>query len=266
VSKSPSHSLQTVGPRPDDNTLLARARASKAYAQQSRQAAEEKWILAYLPMVRHIVQRITRNIGSRSDVEDLISAGTVGLVKAARAFDKSKDVDFKTYAYIRIRGAVIDELRGRSFVPATVHNEIRRAREAYERHLAEKGKPPGDEELAGTLGLSVAQLYKLWEEARRQNFLSIHGLSDDPPNAAVFHPPAREPSPDQQAEHKELLQKLTDAVTDLPKRDRLAVLLYYDRDLTMKEAAHVLGVTESRFSQLHARAIFRLAVKMGRKP
>ena len=265
MNKSPSHSLQTAGPRPDDTTLVARARASKAYAQQSRQAAEEKWILAYLPMVRHIVQRVTRNIGSRSDIEDLISAGTIGLVKAARGFDKSKAADFKTYAYIRIRGAVIDELRARSFVPATVHNEIRRVREAYERHLAETGKSPGDDELAAKLGLSVDQLYKVWEEARRQNFLSIHGLSDDQPNAAAFHPPAREPSPDQQAEHSELLQQLGDAVAGLPKRDRLAVVLYYDRDLTMKESAHVLGVTESRFSQLHARAIFRLAVKMGRR-
>ena len=263
MNESRGHSLQTVGRQADDDTLLARARASKAYAQQSRQAAEEEWILAYLPLVRHIVQRVTRTLGSHGDVEDLISAGTVGLVKAARAFDPSKEVEFKTYAYIRIRGAVIDELRGRSFVPAAVHNEIRRVRQAYERHLATTGKPPADEELAAVAGVSVEKLYKLWEEARKQNFLSIHGLADDQPNAAAFHPPAREPSPDRQAERKELLQKLTDAVAALPKRDRLAVLLYYDRDLTMKESAHVLGVTESRFSQMHARAIFRLAVKMG---
>ena len=251
----------TIPGGPPDKTLLARA--SQAYAQESRQTLEEKWILAHLPMVRHIVQKVTGPLAVRDDVDDLVSAGTLGLVKAARAFDPSKEVDFKTYAYIRVRGAVIDELRERSFLPTAVHNQMRRLREAYARHIADAGRPPTDEQLADALEMPLERLYRTLEDARRRNFLSIHGLTGDEPTLSRFHPADRELSPDEQAEHNELLERLAGAIAELPRRDRLVVLLYYDRDLTMKEAARVLGVTESRFSQLHASAIFKLSMKMG---
>ena len=258
MAEKPSHTISGATP---ERSLLARAR--QAYAQESRQALEEEWILRYLPMVRHIVQKVTRSMAIREDVDDLISAGTLGLVKAARGFDPSRQVEFKTYAYIRVRGAVIDELRDRSFLPAAVHNEIRRLREAYGRHMAERGKPPSDEELAETLKMPLERLYHVLEETRRRNFLSIHGLSDDEPALGRLHLTDGQPSPYQQVERKELLEKMAQAISDLPERDRLVVLLYYDRDLTMKEAAQVLRVTESRFSQLHASAIFKLSMKMG---
>jgi len=258
VVERPSHTLS--GPTPD-KTLLARAH--QAYAQESRQAVEDKWILGHLPLVRHIGRKVTGAAAIREDLDDLISAGTVGLVKAARAFDPSREVNFKTYAYIRVRGAVIDELRRRSFLPAGVHKQIRELREAYGRHMAETGKPPTDEELAKALEISVDRLYHMLEEARRRNFLSIHGLSDDEATLGSLPLSDGQPSPDQQAERRELLENMTKAISELSKRDRLVVLLYYDRDLTMKEAARVLGVTESRFSQLHASAIFKLSMKMG---
>lgn len=244
-----------------DKTLLAKA--SRAYAAGSRQADEQKWILTYLPMVRHIVQKVSGSLSHYHDVEDLISAGTLGLVKAARAFDSTKDADFKTYAYIRIRGAVLDELRGRSFVPSSVHKEIRRVRAAYQEHVSQTGQPPSDEQLADGLGITMAQLYRTLEEVRRQNFLSIHGLSEEQPALTPLQPADRAPAPDEQAERRELLDNLAQAIRELPQRDRLVVLLYYDRDLTMKEAAAVLGITESRFSQLHASAVFKLSMKMG---
>lgn len=258
MAAEPSHTVCNGTP---DKTLLARA--SQAYAQGSRQAQEEKWILAHLPMVRHIVQKVAGALAMAEDLDDLISAGTLGLVKAAQAFDPSKGVNFKTYAYIRIRGAVIDEIRNRSFLPATVHNQMRRLREAFARHRAATGKPPTDEELAEALGIRLDQLYWTLQEARQRHFLSIHGMSDDEPALGRFHPADGQPPPDQQAERRELLERMAQAIRELPHRDRLVVLLYYDRDLTMKEAAQVLGVTESRFSQLHSSAIFKLSMKMG---
>ncbi|KKL24849.1 hypothetical protein LCGC14_2411230, partial [marine sediment metagenome] len=102
-----------------------RARVNEAYAQQSRALVEEKLILRHLPMVRHIVQKVAAHLPRRWDVEDLVSAGTLGLVRAARQFDPARGTEFSTYAYIRIRGAVIDELRQRSFVPSSVHERIR---------------------------------------------------------------------------------------------------------------------------------------------
>jgi len=193
-----------------------RAKASKVYARQSRETLEQRWILDHLPLVRHVVSRVTSCLSCGGDVEDLISAGTLGLVKAARAFDPTRHSEFKTYAYIRIRGAVLDELRGRSFVPA----------------------------------------------ARKQNFMSIHGLDDDAPVLGTFLPPDGQEAPDAQAERRELLDSLAAAIRQLPRRDRLVLLLYYERDLTMKETAEVLGITESRVSQIHASALFKLSMKL----
>jgi RNA polymerase sigma factor for flagellar operon FliA len=240
-----------------------RARASAAYAQQSRQAREEQWILQYLPLVRHVVSKVTAKLACKRDMEDLISAGTLGLVKAAKAFDPSQEAAFKTYAYIRIRGAVLDELRGRTFAPSGMHARVRAAREAYEQCTAELGRPPADEELAARLGASLDELYRLFQDMRRQHFLSIHGLSDEEPALmGPFVPADEDPSPDAQAEKKETLERLVRAIRELPERDRIVILLYYERDLTMKEAAEVLEVTESRVSQLHASALFKLAMKL----
>jgi RNA polymerase sigma factor for flagellar operon FliA len=235
---------------------------SEAYASESRQSLEEKWILDYLPLVRHIVSKVSAHLPRKEDSEDLISAGTLGLVKAAKAFDPSRDADFKTYAYIRIRGAVIDELRGRSFAPAGVHSQVRRIREAYRSYTARHGQPPVDEELAAELGIALPQLYRTLEETRRQHFLSIHGLSDDRPVPGALVPVDDSPSPQSQAERKEMLEQLAKAILELPQRDRTILLLYYERDLTMKEAAQVLDLTESRVSQLHASALFKLSMKL----
>jgi RNA polymerase sigma factor for flagellar operon FliA len=248
-----------LGEMPAD---VLRARANEAYAQQSRQALEEKLILDHLPLVRHIVQKVAGHLAGKVELEDLVSAGTVGLVKAARAYNPNMDAEFKTYAYIRIRGAVIDELRGRSFVPPAVHNQIHRAGEAYVRFATQKGRPPGDEELAAELGVSVGQLYRTLEEARKQHFLSIHGLTEDAPSLGSFIPADGGPSPVAEAERKELLTRLAEAIRELPERDRLILLLYYERDLTMKETAAVLEITESRVSQVHASALFKLGMKL----
>ena len=247
---------------PEGGLKGLRAKISEAYARQSRETLEEKWILDHLPLVRHVVQKIIGHLSCQTDVEDLISAGTVGLVKAARAFDPTHDAEFKTYAYVRIRGAVLDELRGRSFVPPSMHQQIRQLRETYQRLGNGLGRSPADEELAEAMGIPLLQLYQTLQEARKQNFLSIHGLDDDQPALDSRVPPARGDAPDAQVERKELFEQLARAIAELPERDRTLLLLYYERDLTMKEAAAVLEITESRVSQLHASALFKLSMKL----
>jgi RNA polymerase sigma factor for flagellar operon FliA len=252
----------TSGTTGDAAVRTLQAKAAEAYVKESRDAREQEWILGHLPLVRHVVQRITANLSRGVDLEELISAGTLGLVKAARAYDPAKHTEFKTYAYIRIRGAVIDELRGRSFVPPAVHRTIRRIREAYQAIQAETGRMPEDQELADRAGLTLEKLYLALEDARRQHFLSIHGLSEDHPALDALIPADNSTSPGPEAERHELLDKLTRAVQEMPERDRTMILLYYERDLTMKEVAEVLGVTESRVSQMHAAALFRLSMKL----
>ena len=247
-------------------TVARRTRASNAYKQQSRQCDQEKWILSHLPLVKHIVKRLMYNLGGKVERDDLVSAGTVGLVKAAQSFDPARGVEFKTYAYIRIRGAVIDELRSASFVPAAVNRDIRTIRETYQQITTQTGSPPSDKELARAVSLPLEKMYKVLEEARRQNFLSIHGMGEEHSPVAPIMPVGKELAPDEIAEKRETLENLAEAIMQLPKRDRQIVVLYYERDLTMKETAEVLGVTESRISQLHASALFKLSMKLGKNP
>ena len=241
----------------------AQARAQEAYAQQARLARQNGWIVEYLPLVRHVVQKVAANLGpGRVDEEDLISAGTVGLVRAARAYDPAKHAEFKTYAYIRIRGAVLDELRGLSFVPASTWRHLKRIRDCHQAFVEAEGRVPSDEELAARSGLALDRYYETLEKGRRRHFLSIHGLSDDEPAFGALVPADGTPAPDAEAERRELVAQLTRAIQELPQRDRQVILLYYERDLTMKEAAGVLEVTEARVSQMHASALFKLSVKM----
>ena len=251
-------SATTAGELPARNRA---AKVSQAYASQSREPQEERWILDNLPLVRHIVQKVASQMSRNADLEELISAGTLGLVKAARAYDPNRDAEFRTYAYIRIRGAVIDELRSRSFVPPTVHNQIRQMQQAYQRFYAQHGVPPTDEDLANQIGITLDELYHTMEEARRQHFLYIHGLSDDQTSLESLMPVSRGSSPESLVERQELLEKLAGAIREMPARDRHILMLYYERDLTMKEVAAVLKVTESRVSQLHASALLKLSMK-----
>jgi len=238
-----------------------RARGKQAYACESQESHADKRIIDFLPLVRHVAQKVVSHVPAGIEMDDIISAGTVGLVKAARKFDPSRDVDFKTYAYIRIRGAILDELRRRSFVPVAVHHRIRDIRRAYKELTDALGRGPSDEELAKKLGITPEQLYTTLQNARTQHFLSIHGLNSDPPALGALLPVDTEPTPDRVAERKELMDRLAVAITELPSRDRTVLLLYYQQDLDMKEVAQVLEVTESRVSQIHASAIFKLSMK-----
>ncbi len=243
-------------------TAAMKAKVNRAYADSGRDMLEEKRILDYLPLVRHIVSKSAAQVGQRADIDNLISAGTLGLVKAARNFNPARDAEFKTYAYIRIRGAVLDELRGESFVPSSVHKQVRLLRQAYQDFADTHGRPPGDNELADQLGMDVSQMYHTLEEARKQQFLSIHGLTSEGEASSHLLPVDPRETPLDQAERHELIERLIKAMRELPSRDRQIILLYYERDLTMKEIAQVFEVTEPRVSQLHASALFKLSMKL----
>ncbi|MCE5326295.1 MAG: FliA/WhiG family RNA polymerase sigma factor [Planctomycetaceae bacterium] len=237
-------------------------KAAQAYRAHVRQSQEEKLILENLPLVQHIVRKFATYARKALDRDDLISAGTLGLVKAARTFNPDKHVEFRTYAYILIRGAIVDEMRRNSFVPSPVAQQLRAVEEAYNRLTGQRGRPPDDEELAAAMGIPAEQLYRTLTEARQQHFLSLHGLTDEQPLLAPLAPADDSPSPQSQAAHREMVERLAESVKQLSQRDRHILVLYYDQELTMKEIALVLNVTESRVSQLHASAIFKLSMKL----
>ena len=213
-------------------------------------------------MVHKIVQRVITYLKPPLTFEDLVSAGTVGLIKAARDFEPSHQADFKTYAYIRIKGAVLDELRGWSFVPANLNKQIRNAIHLSQKITEQTGTPPTDNELANKLGISVDKLYETLESARAQHFISIDGFRDDNPPLGNLPAATKTITPDKQVEQTELIDKLTEAIQHLPDRKRQIILFYYQQHLTMKQIAEVFKITESRVSQLHASALFNLSVKL----
>jgi len=236
--------------------------ALKAYGKETRKIIEDKLIVELLPVVHKIVHQVTSYLHPPLTREDLVSAGTIGLVKAAGDFDPSHDAEFKTYAYIRIRWAVIDEFRRWSFTPSSVKKQFDQAQKVMNEMAEEDGQLPSDEQLAQKLGISVDKMYKIFEQARARHFLSIHGLNDDTPALGQSLVAENTERPFDRMEKAELVEKLAQSIEKLEDKYRKIILLYYQKELTMKEIALVLKVTESRASQLHAAALVKLSVKL----
>ncbi len=245
-----------------DSRRHRNAAALRAYNGQKTQSVENEQIAEFLPLVRRIVHKVVAYLKPPLSFEDLVSAGTVGLVKAARDFDSSYNTEFKTYAYTKIKGAILDELRGWSFVPANLNKQIRSAMQMAREITEQTGSAPTDEELAEKLGVTVDKLYETLESARARHFVSIDAFEEDVPALGGLLTAANTTTPEQQLERAELIEKLTEAIQQLTKRQQQIILLYYQQHLTMKQIAEVFEISEPRISQLHASALFNLSVKL----
>jgi len=238
--------------------------ALRAYAGQrkSESSLDNDQIAAFLPMVYKIARQVVTYLKPPLSFEDMVSAGTVGLVRAARDFNPSHQAEFKTYAYIRIRGAILDELRGWSFMPANLARRIRDAQELSQKITEQTGVIPSEAELAEKLGLTAEELNETFENARAQHFMSLDSSGDDSPALGSLLAAAHAGTPDERIEKEELIDKLAEAIQQLSQRQRQVILLYYEQQLTMKQIAEIFEITESRVSQLHAGALFNLSVKL----
>jgi len=194
--------------------------------------------------------------------EDLYSAGALGLVDAARRFDTSRGIQFSTYATRRIRGSMLDDLRARAFASLRILNRIRKVRNAFETVASKSGRTPDDVDVAREAGLSMEQYYRTLEDAKRQTFLSVHGLLDEQPSFENLIPTSRERDPAASAETSERREILSKSIRQLPAQERMVIMLYYMKDLNMREIGATLGVNESRVCQLHSSALFKLSMKL----
>jgi len=246
----------------DANSGHLKNAVRKARPAQKEQAITDEQISQLLPMVHNIVQKAVGYLKPPLSHEDLVSAGTIGLVKAAKDFNSSFQANFKTYAYIRIRGAVLDELRVWSFVPSNVEKQIKKAMQLTNEITDKTGIPPTDEELAQRLGIEMSALYKIFETARAKNFISMDNSKEDSPALGNLIPSKNTATPDEKFEKFELIELLTNAIQQLEERQKQIIVLYYQQELTMKQIANVFGVTEPRISQLHASALFSLSMKL----
>ena len=245
-----------------DNSDHLKTAALRAYNGHRPSPVGNEEILRLLPMVRQIARRAGSYLKPPLSFEDLVSAGTVGLLKAARDFDASHQAEFKTYAYIRIKGAVLDELRRASLLPSGIHRQIRTALELSRKIAEQTGTPPTDEQLAEKLGVTVEEVYALFENARARHFVSLDTLDTEQPALGDLLTMAQTEAPDRLLEKAELVEELARSMRELDERRLQIIVLYYHEHLTMKQIAEVLEITESRVSQLHASALFSLSARL----
>ena len=222
----------------------------------------DQLIEAHLPLVKYLACRVAAKLPSHVSVEDLVSAGVIGLIDAAEKFDGGREVQFKTYAEIRIRGAMLDSLRRSDWAPRRLRRSERAIEEAYGVLAGRLKRAATDEEVAAHLGIPLADFHQLLSELEGVGvggFVSLSSTSDgEAQDLLQYLPCAPEADPGYAFERREAEARLAAAIDQLPLKERRVIALYYHEELTMKEIGQVLGITESRVCQLHSKAVLRL--------
>ena len=237
----------------------------EAYREIQGPEDRERILLEQLPQVRFIARRIHERLPRHVPLEDLVHAGVLGLIDALNKFDRAKHVQFASYAKFRIRGAILDSLRELDWSPRELRRKARQMDEAYARISTELGRAPTEPELASALGMDLHSLQILLGEL---DSLEIGSLQIESPrdgkeeNLCEYLPNAPEESPFFQCLQSEMKHLLTQVVSELPDKERQVLALYYFEELTMKEVGTVMGIGESRVSQIHTLAVIRLRARL----
>jgi RNA polymerase sigma factor for flagellar operon FliA len=236
----------------------------RRYKQDGDSMARERLVVAYSPMVKFVAGRLGAGLPSHVDDADLISYGLMGLIGAIERFDPERGIKFETFAMTRIRGAIIDELRSLDWVPRSVRSRAREIEKSQAKLEHELQRAPTDEELAAELDISEQELQSSLLEIANSSVYALDELwtvSDSSGDQVSLLDTIRDPradDPQESLDSSEIKDRLTDAIASLPEREQLVVALYYYENLTLREIGEVLGVTESRVSQLHTKSVMRL--------
>lgn len=241
----------------------------KKYKEEPRKLAannKDDLIREYAPLIKFIAQKIAVRLPSNIELDDLISAGVIGLMDAIEKYDSSRDNKFKTYAEFRIRGAILDELRAQDWVPRSIRDKAKLLDRTMIQLEADLGRSPSDEEVAVALNITLDEFHDLVNQVRPVSLLPIDQTTSfsntDKKSIMDILEGSRANSPFNQLNVKNIKEVVAQAIEELPERQRLVLSLYYYEDLNLKEIGQVLRVTESRVSQLHAQAVTRLRAKL----
>ena len=226
----------------------------------------DKLIMKYGPLVKNIVGRMSIKLPiDAADREDLYNVGIIGLMEALEKYDQNRNVQFETYARFRIRGAILDELRSRDWVPRSVRHKDSKLEEAFAAVKKNLGRRPDEKEVADYMGITLDQYFKLLDETKGIPIISQEDLTPDYLEAHssedVLKSVNRGTPFDLFAE-EELKSKLKKGIDELPSKEKMVMSLYYNDEMTMKEIGRILDLTESRVCQLHTQAILRLRSTM----
>ena len=249
-------------------TMQDAVRQVKAYeAVIQHSASRDELILEHMPQIKYIAHRISAKLPSHVELNDLVSAGVLGLLDAVEKFDPTRGVKFKTYAELRVKGAILDSLRNLDWAPRSLRKRSKDLEKVYKELEQRLGRPASDKEVCDELGISLEEFYELVDQIKGLNLGSFHEMAsqEDDRNSEPlikYIPDAPQMDPFFVFHKSEIRNMLGGAIDALPKKERLVVSLYYFDELTMKEIGKVLGVNESRVSQLHTKAMLRLRTKL----
>jgi RNA polymerase sigma factor for flagellar operon FliA len=227
----------------------------------------EQVIIQYSPMIKYVANRIAMRLPPHIEVDDLISVGVLGLMDAITKYDSSRGAKFKTYAEFRVRGAILDELRSMDWVPRSIRQKASKVDKVVQGLQAKLRRTPEDEEVAKEMGLSLDQFHQTLNETKSIPIFSLEDLgiakeSGDQQSLLDCLAGKADADPQTQVRLVELKEIIAKAIDALPEKERLMVSLYYYEELTMKEIGAVLDITESRVSQIHSKAVYRLRTKL----
>jgi RNA polymerase sigma factor for flagellar operon FliA len=241
----------------------------RRYQTAGDERARERLVVAYSPLVKYVAGRLASGLPTHVDEADLISYGLIGLISAIERFEPDREIKFETYAIPRIKGAIIDELRALDWVPRSVRaraREIERANVKLENRLH---RAPTDEEMAAELGITTEDFHDALIQISNSTIAALDELwtvsdtSGDQVSLLDTLQDPEAPDPAKVMDESELKDRVADAIARLPEREKLVIALYYYENLTLREIGEVLGVTESRISQLHTKAVLRLRSRLG---
>jgi RNA polymerase sigma factor for flagellar operon FliA len=240
----------------------------RRYKHSDDERSRERLVVAYSPLVKYVAGRMSSGLPAHVEETDLISYGLGGLIVAIERFDLSREIKFETYAITRIRGAIVDELRTLDWVPRSVRARAREIERVNMRLEARLQRAPTDEEMAAELEISLEEFHVALLQISNSTIVALDELwnvsesTGDQVSLLDTLPDRGAPDPHVLVDQSELRDRIADAIAALPEREKLVVALYYYENLTLREIGEVLGVTESRVSQLHTKAVLRLRSKL----
>ncbi|MFA5677925.1 MAG: RNA polymerase sigma factor FliA [Pseudomonas sp.] len=236
----------------------ASSSGANAYARAGAASAQDQLVRDFAPLVKRIAYHMLARLPASVQVEDLIQAGMIGLLEASRKFDHSKGASFETYAGIRIRGAMLDDVRKGDWAPRSVHRNSRLVSSAIRAVEARLGRDAKDNEVAAELEMSLEDYYAILNDTAGSKLFSFDELLEAGAPGEV----GNDQEPFEGLQDSRFRTALAEAIEKLPERERLVLSLYYDEELNLKEIGAVLGVSESRVSQLHSQCAARIRARM----
>jgi RNA polymerase sigma factor for flagellar operon FliA len=219
-----------------------------------------------LPLIKHIAHRVAVRLPNNIEIRDLINAGVIGLLDAIDKFEPERNIKFKTYAEVRIRGAILDSLRNLDWAPRSLRKKSKDLEKVYSQLSQKLGRPATDEEVCEALGEDMENFHALVDQLHGLTIGSFENMGDgeDSDNYINYYPDDGTNDPYTKFEANEMTAMLAEAIEELPEKERLVLSLYYYEEFTMKEIGALLGVNESRVSQLHTKATLRLRGRLSK--